>query len=236
MEAPLNISFFIMWQQTTRGSCVLPHKDKTKYLLRSYLDLTRSLCADKTTWRWCWEFSVTELLPESKMVEVYSECADEFALPFKGWADLLKLSQFNLNRDLWSFSLMPAPPYFPLILFAPPSAAIAIQCFLVPLLCLFLWCSSPTLLGSCYSLLSSLFCFLQHPLISSLKLSWCVYSSSFFQLHLLIIKNVFISLSLSLSLSYMYLLPLCVLQPYLISLSLFPCLFLNLSAFVTGYL
>lgn len=165
------------------------------------------------------------------MAEVYSERADEFSLPFKGRADLLP--QFNLNRDLWCFSLILAPPYFPLSLFAPPSPAIAIPCFLVPLLCLFLWCSSPTLLGSCCSLLSSFFCFFQHPLIASWKLSWCVYSPFFFfSFVFLIMKNVFISLSLS----SIYLLPLCVLWPHLVSRSRFPCLFFNLSAFVTGYL
>lgn len=129
------------------------------------------------------------------------------------WMSLHRLSKAELI--CWSFHSLILIEIFevflshsPHILFAPPFPAIAIECFLVPLLCLFLWCSSPTLLGSCHSLLSSFFRFLQHAVIFSWKLSWCVYSSSFFQLHLLMIKNVFGSLFFSLSLS---LLPICVL-------------------------
>lgn len=156
-----------------------------------------------------------------------------FSLPFKGRADSLKLPQFNLNRDLCCFSLIRAPPHFPLSLFAPPSPAIAIQCFLVPLLCLFLWCSSPTLLGSCYSLLSSFFCFFSAPSNRQLEAFLaCLFPLLFLGLVFLIMKNVFISLSLS----SIYLLPLCVLWPHLVSRLLFPCLLFNLSAFVTGYL
>lgn len=102
-------------------------------------------------------------------------------------------------------SLLHIPPSFSLLL---PSAAIAIQCFLVPLLCLFLWRSSPTLLGSCYSLLSSFFRFLQHPLISSWKLSWCLlllFSASSFNYQ----KCFHISLSLSLSAAFICSLSVC---------------------------
>lgn len=60
----------------------------------------------------------------------------------------------------------------------------------------------------------------------------CLFPLLFFSFVFLIMKNVFISLSLS----SIYLLPLCVLWPHLVSRLLFPCLFFNLSAFVTGYL
>lgn len=75
--------------------------------------------------------------------------------------------------------------------------------------------------------------FSQNPLIASWKLSWCVYSLFFFSASSSNYQKCF---HLSLSLSAAFICSLSPSQPYLVLLSRFPFLFLNLYAFVTGYL